>query len=154
MLSCRNIPTTSEELDSENHQNNERMKVIPPRRPVSDSCARVLSRLCREFRSSSTQSTLRSSQADSGHQSFQKQLALEHLQLFCGCQPTEAALLGSAWLAESSGTIVVPGDLLLNDCDGHAVFCNSERFARGELGGVDKDVAPHEWARSSAAEHG
>ena len=38
-------------------------------------------------------STLRSSQADSRHQSFQSHLALEHLQLSCGCQPLEAALL-------------------------------------------------------------
>ena len=80
---------TSGELASENHQKNERMKIILPPRPVSYSCARVVSRLCREFRSSSTLAQ-HAQIFPSGFQasSVQRQLALEHLQLSCGCQPT------------------------------------------------------------------
>ena len=52
----------------------------------------------------------------------------------CQCRP------GPPGSPESSGTIVARRDLLLNDCDGRAAFCNSKRFVRGELGGVFNDM--------------
>ena len=95
-------------------------------------------------------STPRSSQADSRHQKFPEARALA--AFLNRCQPLEAALLfkivkssGSAWRAESSGIIVVARDLTLNDCDGRTAFCDSERFARGELGGVFNDILRNEF---------
>ena len=84
--------------------------------------------------------------ADSRHQSFQRQFALEHLQLSCEGQPTEAALgfnivhvIRVRLARRVLGTLVAPGDLFL-DCAGRTAFCNSERFARRELGGVFPDM--------------
>ena len=117
------------------------MKIFLPPRPVSDSRARVLSRLCREFRSSSTlaRHTLI---FPSGFQTSKFPQAFLRMSTNgsrpsvqnCQCRP------GPPGSPESSGTIVAPRDLLLNDCDGRAAFCNSERFVRGELGGVFNDM--------------